>query len=368
MDTIPLIDLKAQYAAHKDEFDEVVRDVIESARFIGGEHHEKFAEEFAEFCGGGHVALCNSGTDALRGTLRTLMPDGGEVITVSQTFTATVDAIIWAGLTPVLVDIDPDTYLMDLGQVEGALTDRTRGIIAVHLYGQMVPMDGLADLAKERGLTLIEDAAQAHGATWQGEAPGMWGDAACFSFYPGKNLGAWGDGGAVFSRDEETIKFLRAYFNHGREGHYLHRHRGVNSRMDALQAAVLRVKLRHLLDWNEKRRALADFYNRSLADRADIKTPVCDPQAVHAYHQYVLQVADRDGVKDRMAEAGVSTAIHYPIPLHEQPCNECLGLAPEALPISHRVCKRVLSLPMFAEITDAQRAHVVEQLKLSVSP
>lgn len=365
MTNIPLVDLRAQYRDHRDEFDAALERCVASSSFIGGPDHEAFGEEFADFCGGGHVALCGNGTDALYLALVEILGQGdgsGEVITVSYTFIATAEAITLAGYRPVFVDIDPDTCLMDVSQIEKAIASRTRALIPVHLYGQMVPMDRLMEIARRHGLPVIEDAAQAHGATWQGKGPGQWGDAACFSFYPAKNLGAWGDGGAVFSRDKELAERIRMRSNHGRTAKYEHAFEGTNSRLDGLQAAILRVKLRRLRQWNEARRRIAGWYDELLDDACHIQRPVTRPEAEHVFHLYVVQVDNRDEVLRQLRECGIGAGIHYPIPLHEQTAYRHLGLAPESLPRTHEVAQRVLSLPIFPEMTHQQVQRVVEVL------
>ncbi len=362
---IPLVDLHAQYRAHRQEFDAALHRCIESSSFVGGPDHAAFAEEFAEFCGGGHVALCGNGTDALHLALVELLGRGdgtGEVITVSHTFIATTEAITSAGYRPVFVDVVADTCLMDVSPIEEAITPNTRALMPVHLYGQMVPMDALAAIAHRHNLPIIEDAAQAHGATWQGRGPGQWGDAACFSFYPGKNLGAWGDGGAVFTRSKDVADHIQMRANHGRSAKYEHEFEGVNSRLDGLQAAILRVKLRHLREWNQARRRIAGWYDELLADVDHIQKPTIHPDAEHVFHLYVIQVDNRDDVLRRLRERGIGAGVHYPIPLHEQPAYRHLGLAPEALPVTHEVAQRVLSLPIFPEMTRAQVEQVVETL------
>ncbi|MDP6175922.1 MAG: DegT/DnrJ/EryC1/StrS family aminotransferase, partial [Rhodospirillales bacterium] len=260
MSRIPLVDLQAQYLAHKQEFDAAIAGCLARASFIGGHDHEAFAGEFADWCGGGHVALLGNGTQALEFVLRELFGPGdgvGKIITVSHSFIATGEAIVNAGYRPVFVDVDPRTCLMDVATLEAAIRPDTRAIVPVHLYGQMVEMDKVMSVARHHGLKVVEDAAQAHGAGWQGKHPGEWGDAACFSFYPGKNLGAWGDGGAVFTRDADLAARIARYADHGREDKYRHPWPGTNSRLDGIQAAVLRVKLRHLEAWNGARRDVA---------------------------------------------------------------------------------------------------------------
>ena len=366
MSKIPLVDLRAQYRAYKEEFDAALERCVTSSSFIGGPDHKAFAQEFAEFCGGGHVALCGNGTDALYLTLMELLGLGnsqGEVITVSHTFTATAEAITLAGYCPVFVDVEPDTCLMDVSLIEEAMTMRTKALLPVHLYGQMVPMDRVMEIARRRSLPVVEDAAQAHGARWQGKGPGQWGDVACFSFYPGKNLGAWGDGGAVFSQDQALVERIQMRANHGRTAKYVHEFTGVNSRLDGLQAAILRVKLRHLAEWNEKRREVAACYGELLGGVDGVQLPTVADAAEHVFHQYVIQVDDRDRILDLLHGQGIGAGIHYPIPLHEQPAYAHLGIAPEALPVTHALARRVLSLPIYPEMALEQVETIVALLR-----
>lgn len=365
MNGIPLVDLKAQYLTHKAEFDEAVSRCLTATSFIGGPDHQAFAQEFAEFCGGGYVALCGSGTDGLYLTLMELLGPGdgrAEVITVSHTFIATAEAIVLAGYRPVFVDIDPDTCLMDVSSVEEAITARTVAILPVHLYGQMVPMDRVMEIARCHDLSVVEDAAQAHGATWQGKGSGQWGNAACFSFYPGKNLGAWGDGGAVFSRDQKLVERIEMRANHGRKVKHEHEFIGVNSRLDGLQAAILRVKLRHLSEWNQARRRIAGWYSELLNNVCQVRRPVTHPEAEHVFHLYVVQVQQRDRLLSRLRRDGIGAAVHYPIPLHEQPAFQYLEIPPESLLRTHQVGQRVLSLPIFPEMTQQQVRRVTDVL------
>jgi dTDP-4-amino-4,6-dideoxygalactose transaminase len=287
-----------------------------------------------------------------------------EIITVAHTFIATVEAVKQAGYRPVFVDIDPDTCLMDPGQIEAAITPRTRAIIPVHLYGQMTPMAAVMEIANRHGLVVIEDAAQAHGALWQGKGPGAWGHAATFSFYPGKNLGAWGDAGAVFTRDEALATRMRMRANHGRMSKYEHEIEGMNSRLDGIQAAILRAKLPHLSEWNAARRQAAGWYAQELKDVPGLKTPVCHAQAQHVYHLYVVQLEQqRDEVMRRMLEQGIEVGVHYPVPLHRQPALRYLGYDPRCFPITNRVAETILSLPLYPEITRQQVQTVAGALK-----
>ncbi len=370
MKKIPLVDLRAQYLAYKDEFDAAIRDCLATSSFIGGPDHSALAEEFAAFCGGGYVALCGNGTDALYLALVELLGAGdgtGEVITVSHTFIATAEAITRAGYRPVFVDIEPDTCLMDLSQVEAAIGPATRALVPVHLYGQMVPMDQLMAIARRHGLSVIEDAAQAHGATWLGKGLGQWGDAACVSFYPAKNLGAWGDGGAVLTRDADLATRIAMRANHGRVDKHSHQLEGINSRLDGLQAAVLRVKLRHLADWNAARRRVASWYDTLLGGENAIQLPVTRPGAEHVFHLYVVQVDDRNRVLEVLTRHGIGAGIHYPVPLHEQPAYGHLGLVSEALPVTSGVARRILSLPICPEMTREQAERVANTLREAIA-
>ena len=370
MNQIPLVDLQAQYQAHKQELDDAVAGCLAQTSFIGGPDHQAFGEEFAQWCGGGHAALVGNGTQALELALKECLGPGdgvGEVITASHTFIATGGAIAAAGYKPVFVDVDAATCLMGPDAVEAAIRPDTRAILPVHLYGQMVAMDNIMDIARHHGLKMIEDAAQAHGANWKGKGPGLWGDAACFSFYPGKNLGAWGDGGAVFTRDADLAGHITRYADHGREDKYLHDTGGTNSRLDGIQAAVLRVKLRHLEDWNQARRNAASWYDDLLDGDEAVELVETREGAVHARHLYVVQIDDRDRVLAALKENGIHAGVHYPVPLHEQPAFSRLGYAPEDLPMTSQAVRRVLSLPLYPELTRADAERVVATLKEALS-
>lgn len=369
MSKIPLVDLGAQYRAHRQEFDTAVAECLSRTSFVGGPDHKAFAQEYADWCGGGSVALVGNGTDALELAITELLGPGdgdGEILTVSHTFIATGEAILNAGYRPRFVDIDPATYLMDLDALEAAVGPATRAIIPVHIYGQMVAMDRVAEIAARHGLKVIEDAAQAHGARWRGGRPGALGDAACFSFYPGKNLGAWGDGGAVFSRDADLIRRIDMRANHGRTDKYLHEFIGRNSRLDGMQAAILRVKLRHIDAWNERRREVAGWYDELLAGENAITLPVAHPDAEPVFHLYVVGVKERERVRQAMLEDGIGVGIHYPVPLHEQPACSDLGYTPADLPHTRDAGQRVLSLPIFPELTREQAERVADALKRAV--
>lgn len=363
---IPLVDLHAQHSGLRREILQAISHCIDSSALVGGPHCSAFADEFADFCGGGHVALCGSGTDALYLAIRVLIGSGdgsSEIITVANTFCATAEAIVNAGYRPVFVDVDPATLLMDVHRLTSAISPRTKAIVPVHLYGQMVDMRSLTEVARARDIPVIEDAAQAHGATWEGQGPGQWSEAACFSFYVSKNLGALGEGGAVFSRDRALTDRITRIANHGATSKYVHEDVGVNSRLDGLQAAVLRVKLRHLPEWNERRRELAARYDRLLGRIAWIEPPHVSPGAEHVFHLYVVQVPDRDAILRYLQAAGVQAGVHYPIPLHEQNAYRAFRPAQDGLPVTTAAASRILSLPIYPEMTDQQVEAVCETLE-----
>ncbi len=354
---IPLCDLKTQLESIRAEIDEAVNEVVSSCQFIGGPVLDRFAEEFARYCRVAHAVPCGNGTEALRAAILALLGEGddeSEIITVAHTFAATAEAIAAARYRPVFVDVDPSTYLMDCDQLDAAWTRRTVAVIPVHLYGQMADMPRLVQWARDRNLAVIEDAAQAQGADFDGVRPGQCSDAAAFSFYPGKNLGAWGDAGAVVCNHPRVASRIAEWIDHGRTDKHTHRGLGWNARMDAIQAAVLRVKLRHLDRWNERRRAAAAHYRTLLGNRAECILPLEAANAHHVYHQYVIQTPQRQGTMALLEEHGISCGIHYPTPVHEQPAYRYLGYAPDDLPITHRICGRILSLPMYPELTGAQ--------------
>jgi dTDP-4-amino-4,6-dideoxygalactose transaminase len=365
VDPIPLVDLHAQYQRHRAELDGAVQRVLRNTSFIGGAEHEGFARDFAAWCGGGSVALVGNGTDALTLAVSEVLGPGdgvGEIITASHTFVATAEAIVNAGYRPVLADINPATYVISPAAVEQAVTPNTRALMPVHLYGQMADMRALREVADRHGLAIIEDAAQAHGASFDGVRPGDLSAAAIFSFYPGKNLGAWGDGGAVFSKDADLIGRIARRANHGRTGKYLHEIQGVNSRLDTLQAAVLRAKLHHLADWNAARRRAASWYDELLCNEPQVACPKTHALAEHVFHLYVVQVDNRDRVRDRLNALEIGVGVHYPVPVHEQPAFRGLGYKPDAFPQTSRAAKRVLSLPLYPEITREQVQRVVSAL------
>ena len=359
---IPYVDLQTQYRAIKTEIDEAVLRVLDSTQFVLGDEVLAFEREFAAFCSSGETVAVNTGTSALH--LALLAADigpGDEVITVPFTFIATIAAIQYAGARPVLVDVEPRTYTMDPALVERAITPRTRAIMPVHLYGQPADMDPIVDIARRHGLLVIEDAAQAHGAEYKGRRVGALGDIAGFSFYPGKNLGAYGEGGALVTSRPEIAQRARLLRSWGEERRYEHTMKGFNYRMDGIQGAILRVKLRHLDAWTEARRANAAEYDRLLA-RTDVVTPHARPDCRHVYHVYAVRVPHRDAARQQLQAQGVQTGVHYPIPAHLQPAYADLGYGRGDFPVAEAVAADILSLPMFPELTAAQIAVVTGAL------
>ena len=392
---VPPFSLGEQLRQLGDALDTAVLDVLRSGQYIGGPAIAAFESAFAAATGTPHAIGCNSGTDALILALRGLgIGPGDEVITCSFSFFATAEAISAVGATPVFVDVDPATYLINLEQIEAAITPATRALLPVHLFGRPVDMERLCALASAHGLKVVEDCAQASGASWQGRPVGSWGDAGCFSFFPTKNLGGAGDGGAVTCRDPELAQRVRELAVHGMPRRYLHTALGYNSRLDAMQAAVLNVKLPYLGRWVEARRAIAGRYHQQLAGLAGIQLPEAGGDG-HSWNQFVLRVpscpsearacasdcaqscsasADsatyglpeascRDWLQERLRSCGVNTIIYYPIPIHRQPAYAELGYGPGSLPVTERLCSEVLSLPIFPELSEEQQQRVIEVLQ-----
>jgi dTDP-4-amino-4,6-dideoxygalactose transaminase len=350
---IPLVGLFDQYQTIKPEIDAAIQNIITSSAFVGGNEVRQFEKEFAAYCEAKACVGVGNGTDALYLTLRALgIGAGDEVITVAHTFIATSEAISMTGATPIFIDVLDDTMLMDPALIEPAITPRTKAIIPVHLYGQSCDMDAIMEIARKHGLKVVEDAAQAHGAKWRGQRVGSIGDAATFSFYPGKNLGAFGDAGAVVSQDEGLIEQIRMLANHGRLEKYTHKIEGVNSRLDGLQAAILRVKLRYLDEWNAKRRQIADAYREQLTDRG-IAFQTVHENAEPVWHLFVVRLSERERLQSSLKEEGIASGIHYPVPLHQQPAYEDRR-ASYNLPATERAAREVLSLPMYPELTQEQ--------------
>ena len=364
---IPFVDLKAQYDSIKDEIDNTIQNVINNTSFIMGEELKKFEEEFAWFCDVKYAIGVANGSDALILALRACgIGEGDEVITVPHTFIATTEAISNVGGKVVFVDIDPKTYTIDITKIEEKINERTKAIIPVHLYGQPADMDPIMKLAKKYDLKVIEDAAQAHGAEYKREKVGSIGDVGCFSFYPGKNLGAYGDAGMVVTNNEEIAEKIRLLRNHGRiTKKYEHKIEGYSSRLDNLQAAILRVKLKYLNKWNDMRRSNAKKYNELLNNIGGTITPYEAEYAKHVYHLYVIGVEKegRDKLREELRSKGIATGIHYPIPLHLQPAYRYLGFKEGDFPVTEKTSREILSLPMFAELNDQQIEEIVELIK-----
>ena len=362
---IPLVDLHAQYQPIKQEIMAAIEGVLESMELFLGPQSQAFEDEFAQYCGCEFGVGVSTGTDALALALRACdIGKGDEVVTVANTFIATVEAIVLVGATPVFVDIDPDTYTMDWRQLEQVLTSHTRAIIPVHLYGHPVDMRPVLDFARLHGLRVIEDASQAHGATYRGERVGSMGDIGCFSFYFSKNLGAYGEAGICVTNDGRLAETLRKLRDHGSLIRYHHEVLGVNARMDEIQAAVLRVKLRYLEQWNAARQAHANFYTERLQGIVEA-VPVVRPRATHVYYLYVIQVKERNDFRKGLEQEGIGTGMHYPTPIHLQPACAQYHYVRGMLPVTEAVTERIVSLPMYAELTTEQMQVVVNAVKRS---
>ena len=359
---VPFLDLKSEYAELRDEILPALDRICRESAFVQGPEVEAFEKEFAAFCGTKHCVALSSGTAALHlGLLALGVQPGDEVITTPNTFLATAEAITYCGASPVLVDIDPATANIDANLIERAVTRRTRAIIPVHLYGRPADMDSIRSIAARHDLRVLEDAAQAHGARYRGAMVGSLGNAAAFSFYPTKNLGAYGEGGALTTNDDLIAQFARAARSHGQTARYAHEFVGYNYRMQGFQGAVLRIKLRHLNAWTEKRRAIAREYRRILQN-ARIDLPVDDPRDECVYHQFVIYVNSRCSVIAKLAEKEIDTAVHYPTPVHLQPAYASLGDPAGTYPLAERACDRVLSLPLFPGMSEEQVRHVADSV------
>ena len=358
---IPIIDSKRQYATIQNEAEKEVLEVMRSGSYILGKHNKAFEQEMADFIGVNYSVALNSGTDALHLALRALdIGAGDEVITVAFTFVATTEAIGIVGATPVFVDINPDTFNMDANLIEEKITPKTKAILPVHLYGQPCDMEKIMTIAKKHNLYVIEDCCQAIGAEFKGKKVGSFGDIGCYSFYPTKNLGTMGDGGLAVTNSEALKNRMVALRNHGGAVRYYHDEIGVNSRLDEIQAAILRVKLPYINNWNKARRAHAAFYNELFKDAENIETPKEIDNVYAVYHQYTIKVPNRDEVHKMLQEAGIGAMIYYPVPLHLQKVHSHLGLKEGLLPHTERDTKMVMSLPMFAEITEEEQRTVAK--------
>ena len=361
---VPFLDLHAHHQPLREEFLTAIGEVLDRGAFAGGPYVAKFEQEFAAFCGSRYAVGVGNGTDALWLSLLALgVGPGDEVITVSSTFMATAEAISFCGARPVFVDIDEQTYTMDPAKIEGAITPRTKAIIPVHLFGQMADMDPILEIARRHRLPVVEDACQAHGAEYQGRKAGTLGVAGCFSFYPGKNLGAFGEGGAVTTESEELRSRIQILREHGQPKKYFHSVIGWNARMDGIQGAVLSVKLKHLARNNAARHVRAEQYDKLLVNVPGVLTPKEAPQRRHVYHIYAVRVKQRDPLLQALGERGIGCGIHYPVPVHLQEAYRFLGYAAGSLPVSERCANEFLSLPMFPELTAEQVESVVTELR-----
>ena len=362
---VPLVDLKAQYQSIKPEIDGAIQRVIDNTAFIMGKEVSQFETSFAEYCDAQYAIGVSSGTGAL--FLALLAYDigpGDEVITTPFTFFATGEAISTVGATPVFVDIDPVTYNIDPSLIESAITPRTKAIMPVHLYGQPADMDAINAIARQHGLVVIEDAAQAHGSRYKGRRAGVLGDSACFSFYPSKNLGCYGDGGAVVTNDPKIAERVAKLRNHGRLSKYQHDELGYGHRLDGIQAAILSAKLPYLDEWNAMRRDRASRYTEMLAG-LPVETPHTPPDIEPVYHCYTIRLdegIDRNAVVQHLKDHNIGVGVHYPVPLHLQPAYSFLGLKSGSYPVSEKASHEVLSLPIYAELSDAQQDYVVSTL------
>jgi dTDP-4-amino-4,6-dideoxygalactose transaminase len=358
---VPFVNLKAQYLSIKKEIDDAIHSTIMESDFIGGKYLKTFEENFSKYIGITNCIGVGNGTDALFIALKALgISTGDEIITVANSFIATSEAITMAGAKVIFVDCNRDTYNIDVQQIEKAISSRTKAIIPVHLYGQPADMDVIREIAKKHGLFVIEDAAQAHGASYKGEKIGTMGDCACFSFFPGKNLGAYGDAGAVVTDNDDLARKVRKIANHGRVEKYNHEFEGLNSRLDGLQAAILDVKLRHIEKWTERRREVASLYDKGLKDIVNI--PLTSADSRHVYHLYVIRVKTRAKVINFLKEKGIATGIHYPIPLPFLNAYRYLNHEPKDFPVAFQYKDEILSLPIHGDMGDEEVFYVIEQL------
>lgn len=370
---VPFLDLKAQYESIKGEINDAIQNVLESCAFAGGPFVEAFEKNFAEFCRCNNCIGVGSGTEALWIALLALgVGPGDEVITTPNSFIATAEAISFCGATPVFVDVDENTYTLDPQKLADYLEvndrnsktqNRKKAIIPVHMFGQMADMDPIMEIAKQHNMAVIEDACQAHGAEYKGRKSGTIGDIGCFSFYPGKNLGAYGEGGAVVTNSSDLAGKCALMRDHGQSHKYHHQIIGCNGRMDGIQGAVLNIKLKSLQDWNEKRRQHAGLYNEKLTGISGISTPVEASYCKHVYHIYAIRLRNRDAMINSLAQKGIFCGIHYPVPIHLQDAYEFLGLSEGSFPIAENCASQYLSLPMFPELTAEQIEYVASEIK-----
>ncbi len=361
---IPLVDLRAQYHSIKTEIDKIIQSVIEDNAFILGKYVKTFEEDFAKSIGIKHCIGGGNGTDALYLALKALgVGPGNEVITAANSFIATSEAISATGAKVVFADVDSKTYTIDVAKLESLISSRTKAIVPVHLYGHPADMNSILEIAEENNIQVVEDAAQAHLAEYRGKRLGSLGVMGSFSFYPGKNLGAYGDAGAIVTNDDGLTERIRMLANHGRTSKYDHEFEGVNSRMDGIQGGVLSVKLKYLQKWTEQRRKNADIYTELLKDVSDIVTPVEHPNAKHVYHLYVIRTKERDRLMEFLKSKGISTGIHYPCALPNLTAYKQLGHAKSDFPVSSRFQHEVMSLPMYSELSKEQIEYIVGNIK-----
>jgi len=360
---VPFLDLKAQYQSIKNEIAEALERVLENTAFAGGPFVAQFEKEFAAFCGTKHAVGVGNGTDALWMALLALgVGPGDEVITQPDTFIATAEAVSYCGATPVFVDVDEKTYNMDPAKLEAAITPKTKGIIPVHLFGQMCDMDPILAIAAKRKLFVLEDASQAHGSDYKGKKAGSMGVAGCFSFYPGKNLGAYGEAGAVVTNDDALADRMKMLREHGSAKKYYHSYVGFNCRMDGFQGAVLSVKLKYIDTWNEARRQHARMYTQLLSGNGNLIAPTEAHYGKHVYHIYAIRVKNRDGLIAKLGEKEIGTNIHYPVPVHLQQAYSSMGLREGSFPVAERCASEFVSLPMFPELSAEQIKYVCDEV------
>jgi dTDP-4-amino-4,6-dideoxygalactose transaminase len=362
---IPFVDLKSLHREIKDDLREVFDRVLDNSTFVLGPEVQRFEQEFAAYCGTEHCVAVNTGTAAIHLALAALsIGPGDEVITVPHTFIATAEAITAVGAKPVFIDINPVSFTMDPSLLEAAITRKTRAIIPVDLYGQVADMDPILEIANRHGIPVIEDACQAHGAEYRGRKAGAFGVAGCFSFYPGKNLGACGEGGAVTTNDADLAQRIRLWRDHGSSKRYEHIFPGLNMRMEGIQGGILSVKLKYLDRWNDQRRQAASAYDKALAD-TDIEVPTEMDYGRHVYHLYVIQSENRDALRQQLSDAGIESGLHYPTPLHLQEAYHFLGYKQGDFPVTERVKSRILSLPMYPGIDPKAVERVTSELRES---
>lgn len=361
---VPFLNLKAQYESIAPEVQRSITEVLNECSFSGGPHVERFEEEFSQFCGCSRAVGVGSGTEALWLTLVALgIKPGDEVITAPNSFIATAEAISLCGASPVFVDVDSRSYTMDPELLEAVITDRTRAIIPVHLFGQMADMDPIMEVAGRYGIPVVEDACQAHGASYKGLRAGSIGDAGCFSFYPGKNLGAYGEAGCVVTNNKDLTDRIRVLRDHGQSRKYYHHVIGTNGRMDGIQGAVLSVKLKFLEVWNSARRANADSYRQHLQDVPNVIVPVEMPYACHVYHIFAVRAPRREHAIEQLAKMGISCGVHYPVPIHLQAAYASRGERVGSYPVAEQGANEFISLPMFPELSDVEIKYVTDNLK-----